>query len=164
MWRQREVALKKRMGAMIDRIDTKAHSLEPLKVGNSVYIQNQHGSHPTRWDKMGVITQVGQHDQYLVRVHGLRRLTARNRRFLKKFLPLGEQMMEQHPAPLLEMPRTENSAPLEPISTPPNITNLNLPRKLICPCLQNKVRCQRKHPHLPLQWLFQIPLSEEALE
>ena len=48
MWRQREVALKKRMGAMVDRINAKAHNLEPLAVGDSVYIQNQHGSHPTR--------------------------------------------------------------------------------------------------------------------
>ena len=122
MWCQREEALKKRMGAMVDRINAKAHSLEPLKVGDSVYIQNQHGSHPTRWDKTGVITQVGQHDQYMVRVHGSRRLTARNRRFLKKFLPLGEKMMEQHPGPLIKMPRPENSAPSVPISTPPDVT------------------------------------------
>ena len=133
MWRQREVALKKRMGAMIDRIDTKAHSLEPLKVGNSVYIQNQHGSHPTRWDKMGVITQVGQHDQYLVRVHGLRRLTARNRRFLKKFLPLGEKMMEQHPGPLLKMPRPENSAPSVSISTSPDVTESEPSQEIALP-------------------------------
>ena len=122
MWCQREEALKKRMGAMVDRINAKAHSLEPLKVGDSVHIQNQHGSHPTRWDKTGVITQVGQHDQYMVRVHGSRRLTARNRRFLKKFLPLGEKMMEQHPGPLIKMPRPENSAPSVPISTPPDVT------------------------------------------
>ena len=70
MWRQREVALKKRMGAVDDRINAKAHNLEPLAVGDSVYIQNQHSSHPTRWDKTGVITQVGHHDQYMVKVHG----------------------------------------------------------------------------------------------
>ena len=155
MWRQREVALKKRMGAMIDRIDTKAHSLEPLKVGNSVYIQNQHGSHPTRWDKMGVITQVGQHDQYLVRVHGLRRLTARNRRFLKTFLPLGEKIMEQHPGSLLKMPRQEKSSPSVLISTPPDVSESEPSQITALPLPSKPSEMPKEVSTPPLQRLFQ---------
>ena len=77
---------------MVDKINANAHQLEPLAEGDHVHIQNQHGNHPTRWDKTGVVMKVGEHDKYLVRVHGSRRVTARNRHFLRKFLPLGEKM------------------------------------------------------------------------
>ena len=113
MWHKREDALKNRMGAMVDRINSRAHNLEPLRVGDFVHIQNQYGNNPTRWDKTGVITEVRQYDQYMIRVHGSRRLTARNRRFLKKFIPLGEKMMEQN-----RTPTTTNVFPAAAKSTP----------------------------------------------
>ena len=108
MWRQKEKALKRRMSAMVDKLNTKAHTLEPLKVGDHVHVQNQYGNHPSRWDKTGVIVHAGDYDKYMVRVHGSRRVTARNRRFLRKFVPLGEKMTEQfNPLPLRPMPLSE---------------------------------------------------------
>ena len=50
--------------------------------------------------------QIGEHDKYMVRVHGSGRVTARNRRFLRKFLSLGEKMIEE---PRLILPSEEQS-------------------------------------------------------
>ena len=60
MWRSKEEALRRRMGAMVDKINAKAHDLKPLAVGDQVHIQNQYGNHPTRWDKTGIVMQVGE--------------------------------------------------------------------------------------------------------
>ncbi len=51
-------------------------------------MQNQAGSHPTRWDKTGTITEVLDHGQYMVRLDGSGRCTLRNRRFLCGILPV----------------------------------------------------------------------------
>ena len=105
MWQGKEEVLKRRMGAMVDQMNAKAHELKPLAVGDHVHIQNQSGNHPTRWNKTGEIMQVGEHDKYMIRVHGSRRITVRNRRFLRKFLPLGEKMTEQ----LFKLPPSEEN-------------------------------------------------------
>jgi hypothetical protein len=54
---------------------------------DSVFIQNQTGNHPKRWDKRGVIMKCEGYDQYQVMVDGSRRLTRRNRKFLRPFTP-----------------------------------------------------------------------------
>merc|ERR1711888_247692 len=56
-----------------------------LKVGDSVLIKNQEGNYPRRWDKRGQVVEVKSYDQYIIRVDGSRRLTRRNRKFLRKF-------------------------------------------------------------------------------
>ena len=48
-------------------------------------IQNQRGNYPRRWDKRGVVVEILDHDQYQVRVEGSRKLTLRNRRYLRKY-------------------------------------------------------------------------------
>ena len=48
-------------------------------------IQNQSGNDPNKWDKTGVVVEVKQHDQYVIRVDGSGRVTLRNRKFLRKF-------------------------------------------------------------------------------
>ena len=50
-------------------------------------VQNQVGNHPSRWDITGTVVEVKEHDQYVVKVHGSGRLTARNRKFLRKITP-----------------------------------------------------------------------------
>lgn len=62
--------------------------LPPLTVGDTVHIQNQIGLYPRKWDKSGVVVEVRQFDQYLVRVDGSGRLTLRNRKFLRKYRPV----------------------------------------------------------------------------
>ena len=50
-------------------------SLPPLSVGDHVRIQNQVDNCPLRWDKTGVIIEVRQFYQYVVRVDGSGRIT-----------------------------------------------------------------------------------------
>ena len=85
-WEAKEQALKNRLSKQVEKLDIGSHALKPLIVGDQVRIQNQSGSCPTKWDKTGTVVQIGQHNQYLVRVDGSRRLTLRNRRFLRKLI------------------------------------------------------------------------------
>ncbi|GFO45517.1 transcription factor iiib 90 kda subunit [Plakobranchus ocellatus] len=59
-----------------------AECLPLLAVGDCVRIQNQTGPHPTKWDKTGIVIQVHQFDQYVIRVDGTGKITLRNRKFL----------------------------------------------------------------------------------
>ena len=59
--------------------------MPPLRVGDHVRVQNQVGKEPLRWDKTGIVVEVRQHDQYVIRVDGSGRVTLHNRKFLRKF-------------------------------------------------------------------------------
>ena len=88
---QREEALRVRHMKAQERWAEHTKRLPPLKVGDLVRIQNQVGPHPTKWDKTGVIIEVRQFDQYIVRVDGSGRATLRNRKFLRQYVPAREQ-------------------------------------------------------------------------
>ena len=62
--------------------------LPPLVVGHHMHIQNQTGPHPNKWDKTGVIIEVHQFDQYVVRVDGSGRITLRNLKFLRRYVSI----------------------------------------------------------------------------
>ena len=81
----REMALAKRV--LKPSVSTKVE-LEQLHVGDSVQIQNQSGHHPNKWFSTGVVSEVLPHRQYNIVVDGSRRVTLRNRRFLKKIEPI----------------------------------------------------------------------------
>ena len=70
-----------------EQLSEHTRHLPPLRVGDSVRLQNQIGPHPTKWDKTGLIIEVRQFDQYVIRVDGSGRVTIRNRKFLRKFIP-----------------------------------------------------------------------------
>ena len=57
---------------------------QSLEVGDIVSVQNQAGPRAKRWDKMGVIVETRDHDQYRVKVDGSGQTTLRNRQFLRK--------------------------------------------------------------------------------
>ena len=77
MWAKREVALRHRMGKMVD--------CGPMEVGQSVQVQNQAGNQKTRWDKSSVVHGVDlPNDRYLVQMDSFRWLTTRNRKFLHR--------------------------------------------------------------------------------
>ena len=88
-WREtlkaREEALRVRHMKVSERLNEHTKHLTPLKVGDSVRIQNQTGPHPTKWHKTGRVIEVRQFDQYVIRVDGSGRVTLRNRKFLRKF-------------------------------------------------------------------------------
>ena len=56
-------------------------------MGTSVAVQNQTGRNKTKWDKTGVILENKPHKQVLVRMDGSRRMTLRNRKFIKQIIP-----------------------------------------------------------------------------
>jgi len=84
----REEALRKRHMANHERWQEHTRHLPPLSMGDHVRLQNQVGNHPRRWDKTGVIIEVRQYHQYVIRVDGSGRNTIRNRRFLRKYTPV----------------------------------------------------------------------------
>ena len=71
--------------------------LPPLRKGDRVLIQNQAGAGKIakRWDRSGTVLEVGDFDQYQVKVDGSGRISLRNRRFLRKVVPY----QQRQPAP-----------------------------------------------------------------
>ena len=67
-----------------ERLARNTRQLEELPIGTPVVIQNQTGQYPTKWDKTGVIVEIKPHNQLIIKVDGSRRLTLRNRRFVKR--------------------------------------------------------------------------------
>ena len=64
--------------------DYESRRLRSMGVGDSVVVQNQTGNYPSRWDITGVVVEVREHDQYVIKVDGSGRMTLRNRKFLQK--------------------------------------------------------------------------------
>ena len=87
----REMALGRRSMKAEKQWSEHTRALPPLKVGDSVMIQNQRGNHPLRWDKRGTVMKCEGFDQYQVMVDGSRRLTRRNRKFLRMFTPYSSE-------------------------------------------------------------------------
>ena len=83
--RAREEAMRARNVRNAERLTEHTVRLQPLKVGDWVFIQNQTGNHPLRWDRTGTVIEVKQFKQYAVKVDGSGRVTLRNRKFLRKF-------------------------------------------------------------------------------
>ena len=91
-WREtldaREEALRNRHIKQGERLSEHTKRLPPLAIGDCVRIQNQIGHYPLKWDNTGVIIEVRQFDQYAVKVDGSGRVTLRNRKFLRKYVPV----------------------------------------------------------------------------
>ena len=116
----REEALRNRYMRSAERWSEHTKRLPPLTTGDYVRIQNQIGPHPTKWDKTGRVVEVRQFDQYVVRVDGSGRMTVRNRKFLRKFVPV------HLPTPRLsitdDLRYRKTSADMDkPTTTPPHL-------------------------------------------
>lgn len=105
-----------------DRPDSRP--LQPLAIGESVQIQNQRGTKPTKWDNTGRITESLPNRQYRIVVDGSRRTTLRNRRFLKP-IPESCRNRELGLVPIQPTQQIETDAPItrptieEPANQPP---------------------------------------------
>ncbi|KAK3700483.1 hypothetical protein QZH41_004740 [Actinostola sp. cb2023] len=84
-WAAKEDALRARMTRTTESLKAHSRALRPLSIGEHVFLQNQQGSNPTKWDRSGVVMESPVHDQYRVKVDGSGRLTLRNRRFLRAY-------------------------------------------------------------------------------
>ena len=134
----REKALAKRV---LVPDNTLKHELAPLELGDSVQIQNQTGNHPGKWNNTGIISGVLPNRQYQVITDGSRRVTLRNRRFLKRISPVSrkpyDSTLDISPStpPHIEQPSSPHT-PLahvnQPASTstppsPPTPTPMRIP-------------------------------------
>ena len=133
--------MRTRLGKMVDKIDAKGHDLAPLDVGDRVRVQNQAGTAKTRWSRTGTVVEINnEFDQYLVKMDGSRRTTARNRKFLRKIrtvgadsghpiergsqapaVPVGQRqdVTATTPPRVAETPRRESQTPARPASQTP---------------------------------------------
>ena len=108
----REEALRNRHMKDAERLSAHTRVLPPLSVGDCVRIQNQMGPHPTRWDKTGIVVEVRQFDQYVVRVDGSGRVTLRNRKFLRLYHPVvARAPLTTLPTPVTTMPKAVTHKP-----------------------------------------------------
>ena len=82
-----ELALARRHSRDHEQWNEHTKRLPQLKVGDHVYIQNLIGNHPRGWERTGIVVEVRQYHQYVIRVDGTGRVTIRNRQHLRKFKP-----------------------------------------------------------------------------
>ena len=98
-WSSKEEALRQRYHRTSESLREHSRPLCPLTIGDRSYIQNQSGNHPKRWDRSGTIVDSVGHDSYLVKVDGSGRVTQRNRRFLRQFVPVSPSFPSPPKAP-----------------------------------------------------------------
>ena len=116
----REEALRNRHMRDAERLSAHTRVLPPLSVGDCVRIQNQTGPYPTKWDKTGIVIEVRQFDQYIVRVDGSGRVTLRNRKFLRHYIPVvPRSAIISLPTPTAPQTESVYRAPPAPQEIPP---------------------------------------------
>lgn len=125
-------------------IDAAGKKLSQLEVGDSVHIQNQTGCRPRKWNNSGRIVKVLPHRQYGVVIDGSRRVTLRNRKFLRKAVQSHRCSRTQRPAivvsgmpaPIVHAPATPTPDTLpaaRPITTQAVSPATNYPRTVPLP-------------------------------
>jgi hypothetical protein len=102
--------------------------LIPLKKGDSVSVQNQHGNKPGKWSNTGIIMEVHPNRQYGVMMDGSRQITLRNRKYLKPINPT----MRKSPRCYSNLPtslrtRSNASPPVADDVVAPGVTQVSTP-------------------------------------
>ena len=133
-WAAKEEALRTRITRTTESLNAHSRPLRPLTLGERVFLQNQQGPNPTKWDRSGVVVESAGHDQYRVKVDGSGRITLRNRRFLQAYTPATPSIRSQQPT-ASQLPTSSADqypnvvpapAPLSPL-TPARPTQVNSP-------------------------------------
>ena len=106
-----------------ERLSEHTRVLPPLVIGNCVRLQNLVGPHQTKWDRTGIVVEVRQFDQYVVRVDGSGRITLRNRQYLRLYTPHIARAPLIYSSSIIPIATTGPPAPIQPEapvpSTPP---------------------------------------------
>ena len=87
-----------------ERLDSGAKKLVDLAEGDTVYVQDQTGPSPKKWNKSGVVVQCLPYDSFLIKLDGSNNVTKRNRQFLRRYTPFlteekSTKMSQQQPVP-----------------------------------------------------------------
>jgi hypothetical protein len=94
--RERTLANKRDMDNQ--RWSHRTKTLDDLEDGTVVAIQNQTGSNLTKWDKTGIVIENKPNSKVMIRVDGSRRVTMRNRRFVRPMEPMLRNSRRPEPA------------------------------------------------------------------
>ena len=128
LWRQacaaKEEALRTRITCTTESLKAHSHPLRPLTLDERVFLQNQQGPNPTKWDCSGVEVESAGHVQYRVKVDGSGRITLRNRRFLRAYTPATPSIRSQQPT-ASQLPTSSADQCLNP---PPSLPTLQTPQ------------------------------------
>ena len=116
-WASKEDALRTRFAISMEKLNAHARQLPQLEIGERVFIQNQNGPHPNKWDRSGVVLESLGHDQYTIKVDGSGRLTKRNRRFLRHYTLPGRPIVKNS-APSAHVPLQVHALPQLNMSPP----------------------------------------------
>ena len=87
VWSKKEESRSIRYVKSLENISENTKLLPPLNCGDHVVILNQTGNFPSKWGKSGVVVEVKDCHQCVVKVDGSGRFTVQNRKFLRKFIP-----------------------------------------------------------------------------
>ena len=60
VWKSKELALRTRFVRSAESMNQHAHPLPVLQCGDRVFVQNQTGPHPNKWDRSGVVVECHQ--------------------------------------------------------------------------------------------------------
>ena len=110
-WAAKEQALRSRLTRTTESLTAHSRPLRPLALGQKVFLQNQQGTSPTKWDRSGIVVESLGHDQYRVKVDGSGRLTLRNRRFLRANTPVTPTI---EPQPMVPPSLSHTARPTAP--------------------------------------------------
>ena len=85
----------------LEQVETpKKKNLEPLLLGDTVSVQNQYGNKKKRWSNTGVVVDVHPHRKYSIMIDGSRRVTQRNRKFLRR-IPSDQRKLDYGMVPTM---------------------------------------------------------------
>ena len=83
----REKALAIRHSREREKWSEHTRELKALEIGDHVYVQNVVGNNPLKWERTGIVVEALPFKQYNIKLDGSGRVTLRNRRHLRKFIP-----------------------------------------------------------------------------
>ena len=127
----------------VTSIEKQGQELSTLRHGDSVQIQNQYGNHPKKWTNTGIVAEVLPNRQYQVVVDGSRRITLRNRKFLRKITPIARRNDSD---PGIPQPQKEVATSLSksiPSDVLPHEFSKSAPDNFINQDLTNHVRVEQ---------------------
>jgi len=127
-WVKKEEALRERFHRSAEKRNEHSRSLPDLVLADRCYIQNQTGNHPNRWDRSGTVVEVHGNDSYTLKVDGTGRVTRRNRRYLRRFLPASPEITSRRFTDRPTQPSWHDSLhSLKDSSSPDRPTLIDLP-------------------------------------
>ena len=115
---------------MHDKLSEHTRDLPPLSIGDAVLVQNQLGNSPRRWDRRGVIVEVLPHRQYKVMMDGSRRISLRNRKFLRKFQRVETSDNNLKNQFTVEPTSRKTETVSSPVINDPTVTQENIPKQV----------------------------------